>query len=183
MPFPTTTAISVSDVNVASRRAATAGMDTRECTTEPLKADHFLWTYTEEPHRTRRQAIVKAHPEVRRKKAVSVLLFGSPSHWTNLSELQVTKLCGPEPLTKYLVFLVVALQVSCAYLLRNTSFFSWPFFLAAYIVGATANQNLFLAIHEISHNLAFRSPTSNRLYAIFANLPIGLPYSAAFRVC
>lgn len=27
--------------------------------------DHFFWTYTEEPHRSRRQAIIKAHPEVR----------------------------------------------------------------------------------------------------------------------
>lgn len=27
--------------------------------------DDFLWTYTEEPHRTRRMAIIKAHPEVR----------------------------------------------------------------------------------------------------------------------
>lgn len=27
--------------------------------------DQFFWTYTEEPHRTRRQAIIKAHPEVR----------------------------------------------------------------------------------------------------------------------
>lgn len=26
--------------------------------------DKFFWTYTEEPHRTRRQAIIKAHPEV-----------------------------------------------------------------------------------------------------------------------
>ena len=26
--------------------------------------DHFFWTYTEEPHRTRRLAIIKAHPEV-----------------------------------------------------------------------------------------------------------------------
>ena len=26
--------------------------------------DHFFWTYTEEPHRTRRTAIIKAHPEV-----------------------------------------------------------------------------------------------------------------------
>lgn len=25
----------------------------------------FFWTYTEEPHRTRRLAIIKAHPEVR----------------------------------------------------------------------------------------------------------------------
>ena len=26
--------------------------------------DKFFWTYTEEPHATRRQAIIKAHPEV-----------------------------------------------------------------------------------------------------------------------
>ncbi|KAJ5907848.1 Sphingolipid delta(4)-desaturase [Penicillium taxi] len=118
--------------------------------------DHFYWTYTEEPHRTRRQAIIKAHPEV-------------------------TKLCGPEPLTKYVVFGVVSLQITCAYLLRNTSILDWRFLLTAYVIGATANQNLFLAIHEISHNLAFRSPFANRLLAIFANLPIGIPYSAAFR--
>ncbi|KAL2833375.1 peptidase M24, structural domain-containing protein [Aspergillus cavernicola] len=118
--------------------------------------DHFFWTYTEEPHRSRRQAIIKAHPEV-------------------------TKLCGPEPLTKYVVLGVVSLQMCCAYLLRDTPFFSWRFFLTAYVIGATSNQNLFLAIHEISHNLAFRSPMANRLLAIFANFPIGIPYSAAFR--
>ncbi|KAL5342540.1 methionine aminopeptidase [Aspergillus crustosus] len=118
--------------------------------------DHFFWTYTEEPHRSRRQAIIKAHPEV-------------------------TKLCGPEPFTKYVVFGVVSLQILCAYLLRDAPFFSWRFWLTAYVIGATSNQNLFLAIHEISHNLAFRSPIANRLLAIFANLPIGLPYSAAFR--
>jgi hypothetical protein len=26
--------------------------------------DAFFWSYTEEPHKTRRQAIIKAHPEV-----------------------------------------------------------------------------------------------------------------------
>lgn len=99
-----------------------------------------------------------------------------------LSLKQVTKLCGPEPLIKYVVLFVVSLQVLCAYLLRDTSFFSLKFFLTAYIIGATANQNCFLAIHEISYNLAFRSPGANRLIAIFANLPIGIPYSASFRV-
>ncbi|KAF2021458.1 sphingolipid delta4-desaturase [Aaosphaeria arxii CBS 175.79] len=118
--------------------------------------DHFFWTYTEEPHRTRRMAIIKDHPEV-------------------------TKLCGPEPLTKWVVLFVVSLQVLCAYLLRDKPFISWPTFLTAYIIGATANQNLFLAIHEISHNLAFKSAQANRLFAIFANLPIGIPYSASFR--
>ncbi|KAI1005332.1 Sphingolipid delta(4)-desaturase [Podosphaera aphanis] len=125
--------------------------------TRPIPNDDgFFWTYTEEPHRTRRQAIIKAHPEV-------------------------TKLCGPEPLTKYIVLLVVSIQIYCAYALQSTDFFSWKFFLTAYLIGATANQNLFLAIHEISHNLAFRNASANRALAIFANLPIGLPYSASFR--
>ncbi|KAL2059119.1 hypothetical protein ABVK25_000411 [Lepraria finkii] len=118
--------------------------------------DQFFWSYTEEPHRTRRQAIIKAHPEV-------------------------IKLCGPEPLTKYFVFAVVALQLICAVLLRNSPVLSLRFIATSYIIGATANQNLFLAIHEISHNLAFKAPLANRLFAVFANLPIGIPYSAAFR--
>ena len=29
-----------------------------------LVEDRFFWAYTEEPHRSRRQAIIKAHPEV-----------------------------------------------------------------------------------------------------------------------
>ncbi|EMC97658.1 hypothetical protein BAUCODRAFT_69097 [Baudoinia panamericana UAMH 10762] len=130
-------------------------MDGKAQTDDAGKND-FFWTYTEEPHQTRRQAIIKAHPEV-------------------------LKLCGPEPLTIPLVLAVVALQVFCAYSLRHTPVLSWPFFLTAYIVGATANQNLFLAIHEISHNLAFKSPLANRILAIIANLPIGIPYSASFR--
>ena len=75
----------------------------------------------------------------------------------------------------------MTLQIACAISLRNTPIWSLTFIAIAYIIGATANQNLFLAIHEISHNLAFRSPLANRLLAIFVNLPIGLPYSAAFR--
>ena len=158
---PTVTAAStaahggVLKLNSKGATAAAADAD-REPPAETKYRD-FFWSYTEEPHRTRRLAIIKAHPEV-------------------------TKLCGPEPLTKWLVLAVVSLQVFCAYLVRDAPFFSPRFWLLAYVVGATANQNLFLAIHEISHNLAFRSPLGNRLLAIFANLPIGLPYSASFRV-
>lgn len=101
---------------------------------------------------------------------------------TNVLRKQITKLCGPEPLTKWVVLGVVTLQVVLACLLQSTSFWSWKFWAVGYVFGATANQNLFLAIHEISHNLAFRNPMGNRLIAIFANLPIGIPYSASFRV-
>ncbi|CAG8883700.1 unnamed protein product [Penicillium nalgiovense] len=143
-------------VSAAKTSDKTQPESTRIQAPEALVDDQFFWTYTEEPHRSRRQAIIKAHPEV-------------------------TKLCGPEPLTKWVVLGVVSLQITCAYLLRDTSMLDWRFLATAYVIGATCNQNLFLAIHEISHNLAFRSAFANRLLAIFANLPIGLPYSAAFR--
>jgi sphingolipid delta-4 desaturase len=90
---------------------------------------------------------------------------------------------GREPLTKYVVFGVVSLQIATAILLRHHSPMSPWFILAAYAIGGTANHNLFLAIHEITHNLAFCGIAPNKLLAIFANLPIGIPYSAAFKVC
>jgi len=97
--------------------------------------------------------------------------------------IKVTKLMGYEPLTKYVVSFVVLLQISLAILLRQTSPLSFTFIFCAYAVGGTANHNLFLAIHEITHNLAFKGIAPNRLFAVFANLPIGIPYSAAFKVC
>ena len=109
-----------------------------------------------------------------------ILTFLACCQW--LIDSQVLRLCGPEPLTKYIVLAVVCIQVAVASCLRDAPYSSFRFILSAYIIGATANQNLFLAIHEISHNLAFKSPLANRLFAIVANLPIGLPYSAAFRV-
>lgn len=89
---------------------------------------------------------------------------------------------GYEPLTKWVVLFVVSLQILTAYLLRNTKPTSPVFILSAYIIGATANHNLFLAIHEITHNLAFQGVKANKLFAIFANLPIGIPYSMSFKV-
>ncbi|GLB39083.1 putative sphingolipid Delta4-desaturase (DES) [Lyophyllum shimeji] len=122
----------------------------------PQDPSDFLWLMTEEPHRTRRMAIMKAHPEV-------------------------TRLMGHEPLTRYVVLLVVTLQLGVAISLRHTPTLSPLFLVCAYVIGGTANHNLFLAIHEITHNLAFRRVVPNKLLAIFANLPIGIPYSAAFK--
>lgn len=123
----------------------------------PQVPKDFLWLMTEEPHRSRRAAIMKAHPEV-------------------------VKLMGHEPLTKWVVLLVVALQLGAAYALRRTSWFDWRFIATAYVLGGTTNHNLFLAIHEITHNLAFRTVRANKLLAIFANLPIGIPYATTFKV-
>jgi sphingolipid delta-4 desaturase len=89
---------------------------------------------------------------------------------------------GHEPLTKYVVLFVVLLQLSIAYRLRYTPPLSPLFLVVAYAIGGTANHNLFLAIHEITHNLAFKGVFPNKALAIFANLPIGIPYCAAFKV-
>jgi len=122
----------------------------------PQDPNDFLWLMTEEPHRSRRQAILKAHPDV-------------------------VKLMGHESLTKWVVLGVVLLQLATAYLLRSTRPLSLEFLLCAYVIGGTANQNLFLAIHELTHNLAFKGIKANKLLAIFANLPIGVPYCVTFK--
>lgn len=88
---------------------------------------------------------------------------------------------GHEPLTKWVVLGVWLLQMGTALYLRHTSPYSPLFIFLAYAIGGTANHNLFLAIHEITHNLAFKSIALNKLLAIFANLPIAIPYSAAFK--
>lgn len=50
----------------AKRRAGTQKtLGSKAQAEADAKHDYFFWTYTEEPHRTRRLAIIKAHPEVR----------------------------------------------------------------------------------------------------------------------
>ena len=43
---------------------ADGGVSPAERESMEKKYKDFFWTYTEEPHRTRRLAIIKAHPEV-----------------------------------------------------------------------------------------------------------------------
>lgn len=118
--------------------------------------DDFHWITSEEVHRSRRKAILEAHPEVK-------------------------TLMGREPLTILLVIAVTLTQITVAYLLRNTPVLSFKFLFVAYAVGGTLNQNAFLSIHDITHNLAFRGVGPNRLFAMFANLPIGVPFAMLFK--
>ena len=81
---------------------------------------------------------------------------------------------GHEPITKWVVLGVVLAQLTTAILLRHTDPISLWFIFCAYAIGGTLNHNLFLAIHEITHNLAFKGIWANKALAIFANLPIGI---------
>lgn len=77
---------------------------------------------------------------------------------------------------------LVAAQFISFYLLRNISNF-WLLFAMAYFVGGVANHALMLAIHEISHGMAFgpSKPLANKVLGVIANLPIGVPMSVSFK--
>jgi sphingolipid delta-4 desaturase len=116
----------------------------------------FEWTYTEEPHATRRRQILKDHPEIK-------------------------KLFGHSPKSKYYCIATVALQCFLAYYCSRPSTSWGAFFFLAYVVGGTCNHSLTLAIHEMSHNLFFKKAEHNHFFAFFANIPLVIPYSASFK--
>ncbi|VDO24409.1 unnamed protein product [Haemonchus placei] len=123
---------------------------------QSVSRDDFIWTYTEQPHMSRRDAIVRAHPEVRE-------LFGIDESF------------------KFVVVAMVLFQVFMCWLLQDAS---WTLiFIEAYFCGGVINHAMTLAIHDISHNTVFgnKYPLSNRFFGMIANLPIGIPISISFK--
>lgn len=106
-------------------------------------------------HTSRRQKILAVYPDIKN-------LYGVEwkSKWISL-------------------FLLFIPQIYISLNIHKLSFINY--FLVTYFVGATITQALFLAIHELSHNLFFKEIKYNKLYAIFLNLPIVIPFSISFR--
>ncbi|XP_047956956.1 sphingolipid delta(4)-desaturase DES1-like [Salvia hispanica] len=121
---------------------------------EGVMASDFFWSYTDEPHASRRKLILSKYPQIRH-------------------------LFGPDPFASLQIAGVVFIQIWTAAFLSNESWLK--ILIVAYFFGSFLNNNLFLAIHELSHNLAFSTPVYNRWLGIFANLPIGVPMSVTFQ--
>ncbi|KAL3325801.1 hypothetical protein AABB24_036831 [Solanum stoloniferum] len=117
-------------------------------------ANDFFWSYTDEPHASRRRQILSQYP-------------------------QIKHLFGPDPFAFLKISGVVLLQLWTATFLHDATWLK--ILIVAYFFGSFLNHNLFLAIHELSHNLAFSTPTYNRWLGIFANLPVGVPMSVTFQ--
>ncbi|KAI6180765.1 Sphingolipid 4-desaturase [Aphelenchoides besseyi] len=123
---------------------------------QKVSSTEFLWVYGEQPHSDRRRSILRKYPKIK-------------------------KLFGVDPSLKYVVGSCVLMQTIAAYLLKDSD---WSLILLqAYFFGGLVNHGLALAIHDISHNTAYgnKRPISNRLFGMFANLPIGVPISVSFK--
>nr|XP_023402330.1 sphingolipid delta(4)-desaturase/C4-monooxygenase DES2 [Loxodonta africana] len=93
----------------------------------------------------------------------------------------IKTLMRPDPNLKWTVLGMVLAQFVACYLVRGLAW-RWLLFWA-YAFGGCVNHSLTLAIHDISHNTAFGTCRAayNRWFAIFANLPIGVPYASSFK--
>jgi sphingolipid delta-4 desaturase len=123
----------------------------------PMKSTaqtEFYQSYTDEPHATRRKEIIAKYPEIK-------------------------ELFGYCPWTKYKILAVVVSQILAAYMLQDSSWLTVFFF--AYTFGGCVNHMMALAIHELSHNLGAKGVLRNRLLALFANLPMGIPAAITFK--
>lgn len=118
----------------------------------------FVWSEENEPHAARRKEILSKHPEIKSLMVVDHSF-------------------------KYTVVGLVAFQLFMSYIVSHFDI-AWPLLiLLTYVISGTINHSLLLAIHEIAHNAAFGNlrPKLNRAFGIFVNLPIGVPFSVAFK--
>lgn len=81
----------------------------------------------------------------------------------------------------WIVLLMVFAQLAALHLVKDLDW-KWVVYWS-YVVGSCLNHSMTLAIHEISHNAAFGNSKAmwNRCFGIFANLPLGIPYSVTFK--
>lgn len=117
----------------------------------------FNWSYTDEPHATRRKLILAKYP-------------------------QVKELMKTDTNFKWQVTAVVLFQFFSLFLISKIESY-FGLFLCAYFLTGVLNHALMLAVHEIAHHQAFGqgSVAKNRIFGMFANLPIGAPMSVSFK--
>uniref|UniRef100_A0A0K0DD58 Lipid_DES domain-containing protein n=1 Tax=Angiostrongylus cantonensis TaxID=6313 RepID=A0A0K0DD58_ANGCA len=123
---------------------------------QSVSKDDFIWAYTEQPHLSRRTAVLKKHPKIK-------------------------QLYGTDESFKFVVIAMVLFQIFMCWLLQDEDWIL--IFLEAYVCGGVINHAMTLAIHDISHNTAFgnKYPLWNRFFGMLANLPVGVPFSVSFK--
>jgi sphingolipid 4-desaturase/C4-monooxygenase len=92
---------------------------------------------------------------------------------------RIRELFGPDMFSVPAVAALVVVQLAIAFALRDASWVA--VIAAAYLVGAVFSHALGVLIHEATHNLVTRRTTTNKLWALVANVPLVAPVAVAFR--
>ncbi|MEQ9466228.1 MAG: fatty acid desaturase [Ekhidna sp.] len=119
-----------------------------------MKQQDFTWSDEKEPHFQRRKVIMEEYPEVKK-------LFGN----------------DPSLIFKTLFVAALQLAIPIFFLPENP----WLFALLVLLVGTTLTHIIVLAIHEITHDLAFKKKVLNNWLAILVNFPLVVPFAMAFK--
>lgn len=114
---------------------------------------NFHYMEHDEPHATRRKMILEKHPEIK-------------------------GLMKPDTYSVFLTFVLVSLQVTIIYLIKDTP--GWLFGILTLVLGGTISHALFVLIHDLTHYTAFKSLKLNQLIAIIANFGQGVPSAVSF---
>lgn len=121
---------------------------------QQVSTTSFARVGTDEPHKTRRSAILAKHPEIK-------------------------QLYGPDIRLLPMIVGIVATQISLA--VYSTQLEGWKWFLLCWGLGGTLTHWLSLGNHELAHNLCFKKTVYNEMLGMFANCAQGLPSCAMFK--
>ncbi len=95
---------------------------------------------------------------------------------------EIKKLMGPDHHLKYILTAMVIFNVLSSYFIGQLSYL-W-ITVIAYFLGGVVNHSLTLGVHELAHNMGFgiKHTLANRLFGMFANIPIGVPMAISFKI-
>lgn len=122
---------------------------------QQVSTTSFTRVGTDEPHRSRRKAILAKHPEI-------------------------LDLYGPDIRLLPCILGIVVAQLSLA-VYATTLENNWQWFLLCWSLGGTLTHWLSLGNHELSHGLCFKRPFPNEILGMVANCAQGLPSCVTFK--
>ena len=114
----------------------------------------FTWSEQREPHFSRRKAILAQHPEVK-------------------------NLYGIDKSLKFKSLIPLLIQIAVPFILPENNIWIWV--LAVLLIGTTMTHIIVLAIHEITHDLAFEKKVLNNWFSMLINFPLLFPFAMTFK--